>query len=74
MTYQELCTLDKDALNRQPCKCVSCSTCRGTGRLWLPNSFEADDSIACDECDGGITEECDRCQLLGQLLHDEEIE
>jgi hypothetical protein len=62
LPYDDLCELSIDELNRQPCRCVSCSTCRGTGRL----SMEDDYSISCDECDGGITETCDRCQLLSE--------
>lgn len=72
-TYQELCALSKDELNKEPCKCVSCPTCRGTGKLSVPDPLNEpfDDLITCDECDEGIIEECDRCQLMGELLHEE---
>jgi DnaJ-class molecular chaperone len=61
---------ERAALNAQPCQCVSCGTCRGSGHVWLPTRdvWPEDEISRCDDCDGsGITEQCDRCTALYEL-------
>lgn len=63
----------------EPCKCVHCSFCDGSGNLWVDLGGEfhkhrlddLGDLETCDECSGsGIIETCDRCQLLEEMSHD----
>lgn len=70
MKYDELAALGKDELNKQPCRCVRCGFCRGTGTIWVRTGFyPEDDSETCDECRGsGIAESCERCDLMDELL------
>lgn len=72
-------------LNKQPCQCVHCDWCHGTGNIRV--SYDApgrmsegfgddmDDLEPCDQCHGGITEVCDRCREMEELDQQrEEIE
>jgi RecJ-like exonuclease len=53
------------------CRCVSCSSCEGTGNVWLDfrgkylgnhRSDDMDELVRCEDCEGsGISEECDEC-------------
>lgn len=74
MTYQELCALPRNELVKQPCLCVTCATCRGTGDVWVPNPMneQFDDPEPCWDCRDGIVEACDRCQLLRDEDEDDE--
>lgn len=67
----------------EPCCCVSCGDCGGSGNVWF--SFggkeylgshrcdDLDEMETCDTCGGsGITETCDRCQLLTDMDHEDE--
>lgn len=59
-------TLTREQVNAEPCKCVRCSWCRGTGRYRGDDIW--DESEPCEECGGlGITEACGRCEYLEEL-------
>jgi hypothetical protein len=66
-TYQELCALSIDELRREPCQCVSCTTCAASGTIRVPY----DDFEICSECVEGIVEVCDRCHLLDEFEVDQ---
>ena len=74
MTYQELAALSIEELRKAPCECVSCVTCRGTGRLWTSSSMNQpfDEDFPCDECYQGIVETCDRCHLMVEYENENE--
>jgi hypothetical protein len=65
------------ALYKQPCCCVSCSVCGGTGNIRVRYDAlgrmsegygdDLDDLEPCDQCHGGVTEECERCIELNEL-------
>lgn len=53
-----------EALLKEPCRCVPCGTCRGTGSIQVddPTQPEGWDLETCDECCGsGLAESCERC-------------
>jgi hypothetical protein len=64
----------------EPCTCVSCGMCGGSGNYWVDMRGHYDSSPdccsdleTCDECRGsGIVETCDRCQLLNEMDYDDE--
>ena len=59
-----------DDLNKKPCTCVPCGYCNGTG-----NIQESWDLETCEQCDGGISEVCERCLELDELYEQlEEME
>lgn len=70
-------SLAQQKVEREPCTCVHCDACRGSGSIWLDfkgrylgNSGcdDLDQREMCEECGGsGITETCDRCQLLDEM-------
>lgn len=74
MHYDQLAAMSREELLKAPCECVSCATCRGTGIVWFAfggrylgrnRSDDLDEMEACHDCGGGgITESCDRCNLL----------
>ena len=60
----------------EPCKCVSCSSCGGTGSVWFTfdgkylgnhRSDDLDELERCEECHAGIVELCARCETLAEL-------
>ena len=62
-------------LESEPCKCLRCSFCNGSGTIYFDisgdyiGSYQTDDldnPEPCDECGNGIVETCDRCELLEQ--------
>jgi hypothetical protein len=66
---------------KDECRCVSCGECRGSGTVWFAfggreylgngRRDDLDEMETCHECRGsGISEECDRCQLLRELDDD----
>ena len=62
-------------LEKQPCLCVSCDDCRGSGVLrvgfdGLPAVDDLSELINCPSCSNGLAEVCDRCQELDD--YDEE--
>ena len=61
------------ALLREPCTCVSCGDCRGTGTWEVPSlGYPEYELESCDTCGGsGILDVCERCQMLDELEHDE---
>lgn len=65
-TYDEA----RAAIQARPCRCVSCGTCRGSGRMWrnVAGAWPDEESMTCIDCDGdGLTEVCDRCAELSEL-------
>ncbi len=73
VTYAELAAMSKEELNAQPCRCDLCRTCHGRGSVLDPHSDPWVNEYECTDCDGGITETCDRCSLLIEIEHDEEF-
>lgn len=68
-------------VSAEPCTCVRCSACDGTGSYWVDiggryiGSHRSDDLSEmeyCEECSDGIVEVCDRCQLLEEMDHESE--
>jgi hypothetical protein len=53
-----------EKVRAEPCRCISCGTCGGTG--YIP-SWDGLDSDPCEDCNQGISETCDRCTLLVDL-------
>lgn len=61
----------------EPCRCVPCADCEGSGSYWVDSwgrytgqhrSDDLDEMEPCDTCGGsGISETCDRCQLLTEM-------
>lgn len=60
----------------EPCRCVTCWDCKGSGSYWVDwrghyvgnRGDDLDEMEYCDSCGGsGITETCDRCQLLDEM-------
>ncbi len=66
-------------LEAQPCECVMCKDCRGTGRT--PFSFGGErlyggtmglyDLEYCEFCVGNVAEQCDRCAQLNDWWNDQ---
>ena len=61
-------------LENEPCRCEHCALCRGTGNvrvsdLTQPEGFDLE---PCDQCYGGISDICDRCQLLEDWYNEKE--
>ena len=55
--------LTRESVVAEPCKCVRCSFCRGSGRD--PYAEIGMGEQSCEECGGsGISEVCGRCELL----------
>lgn len=46
------------------CKCVTCDYCHGSGTVRVRDDSQPEgwDLDTCDECSGGIVEECDYCR------------
>jgi DnaJ-class molecular chaperone len=61
-------------LEAEPCECVSCAECHGSGTIFVDlrghyvgagMRDDMDEPESCDGCRGsGIIEECDRCMTL----------
>ncbi len=61
-------------LEAQPCECVRCPDCKGTGNVWFSfggkrylgahRSDDLDEMETCENCSNGILETCDRCAQL----------
>lgn len=68
-------------VEQEPCRCIRCGDCNGSGTVWfdwrghyLGNSRcdDLDELEHCDRCGGsGIIEVCDRCQLLEEMDYEE---
>lgn len=67
----------------EPCHCVRCGECGGSGNIWLDfkgqylgnhRCDDLDEMEMCEGCGGsGIIETCDRCQLLEDMDHDDDL-
>jgi hypothetical protein len=65
---------ERKKVSDEPCGCIRCSWCAGSGSYWLDmhgkylgqsRRDDLDELEICEECGGsGIVESCDRCQLL----------
>jgi len=52
----------------EPCHCSRCVNCGGAGSIRYSNKqFDEDDTEPCEDCNGGISEVCDRCRLLEEM-------
>lgn len=69
------------SLEDQPCECVRCDSCGGSGNVWfdfrgryLGNARcdDMDELELCEECHGGIVEFCYRCQRLEEFYQQQE--
>lgn len=63
-----------EELNKKPCACVPCDFCDGNGTYRIDlhgKPTKAIDDLYeleyCDECRGGIVEDCERCIELREL-------
>jgi hypothetical protein len=68
-------------LEAEPCKCIPCSHCDGTGSIYFDmkgryvgrHRFDdLCDAEPCDMCHGGIAAKCERCQQLDDWDADQE--
>jgi DnaJ-class molecular chaperone len=75
VSYQEMCKLGSAELTELPCRCIRCDACHGSGRISVRSfGYPEDDIESCDECRGaGISESCDRCQLLDEFDQDDAL-
>ncbi len=65
----------------EPCRCVPCGDCGGSGNIWVDfngrylgnhRCDDLDEMEPCGTCGGsGIVERCDRCQLLEEMDHED---
>lgn len=64
--------LELDALYAEPCQCVSCGDCGGSGKIWV-EQFGIEEPERCDTCDGsGLTEVCQRCMDIEEIEREEQ--
>ena len=66
-----------DDLKKRPCTCVLCGDCNGTGDIQVDDKFQPEgwDLETCEQCDGGISEVCERCLELDEIYEQlEEME
>jgi hypothetical protein len=65
-------------LEVEPCECIRCEMCHGTGTLYFsfgrfigPSRHDdLDDPEPCEFCRGGIAEECGRCTMLNDYYNE----
>lgn len=55
----------RESVNAEPCQCVRCVMCSGTGRVRCGDYMG--DTEPCEDCENGIAEVCGRCELLADL-------
>lgn len=58
--------LTRESVAAEPCKCVRCSMCSGTGRIRV-DDWSGYDTEPCEDCNNGIVETCGRCEYLAEL-------
>jgi hypothetical protein len=58
--------LTREQVAAEPCKCVRCVMCSGTGRVRVDH-WSGYDTEPCEDCENGITEPCGRCEYLADL-------
>lgn len=71
---------DYEAVAKNPCTCVTCGDCGGTGNVWRNyddlgrHAGGGIDDLSklepCENCRSGIIEVCDRCRLLEEMYED----
>jgi len=61
-------------VEQEPCSCVRCDMCNGTGRIADRQSWSGLDYEPCEDCSNGIVETCDRCQLLEDMDSDDNFD
>lgn len=64
----------------EPCRCVNCHDCNGSGSIWLDfrgrylgssRCDDLDELEICESCGGcGIVETCSRCEMLEEMDDD----
>lgn len=57
---------ERERVSAEPCKCVRCVMCSGTGRIRVDH-WSGYDTEPCEDCDNGIAEVCGRCEYLADL-------
>lgn len=57
--------LTRATVQQEPCACVKCVMCGGTGRYRSDDVW--DEYGTCEECNNGIVEVCGRCEYLADL-------
>lgn len=72
-------TIDEEIkrLESEPCTCVICPDCNGTGSAWWSFGHkkylgkhrwdDLDELEPCENCHNGVIESCDRCYMLADL-------
>lgn len=62
---------DRQKVEQEPCRCVTCGQCHGNG--YVPSEWQVSgfDTEPCEDCNGGIVHVCDRCQVLEDMDSDE---
>jgi len=64
---------DRAKVNAEPCHCVRCGECGGNGNVRVDGLADFD-LEPCEGCGGsGITEICDRCQLLKDFDYEDNL-
>jgi hypothetical protein len=56
-------SLDRATVESEPCRCVKCVMCSGTGRINVDH-WSGFDTEPCEDCNNGIAEVCGRCEYL----------
>lgn len=73
-------TEEMKQVSDEPCTCVPCSECGGSGSVWFDfaerylgnrRCDDLDNLEPCESCHSGIVEVCSRCELLEDLEHDQ---
>lgn len=57
---------DRHKVQAEPCRCVRCVMCSGTGTIDYDTRLGTN-TESCEDCDNGIAEACGRCQLLADM-------
>ena len=67
MSVTDLIRAEIEKLKTLPCKCIVCGSCNGTGIVELRGPEYFEDHERCEDCDGGISETCERCMEMEEL-------
>jgi len=66
-----------DKLKELPCACVFCGSCNGSGHIQADDNSQPEgwSLETCEECNGGVSEVCERCLEIEELYEQlEEME